>query len=129
MMSGAEPTLATVRAEGDEDPGADQSQETEEVRRATEMAIAAAGASIIGFVSMFRLRVAWDQTRSRAFRRVFGVQVESLAGLVLGLLSLNRLQRVTSDKRGVPFAVVGVVLGTANLVRIFTWLRSGGRHE
>ena len=86
MTSGAEPTLATVRAEGDEDPGADQSQETEEVRRATEMAIAAAGASIIGFVSMFRLRVAWDQTRSRAFRRVFGVQVESLAGLVLGLL-------------------------------------------
>jgi hypothetical protein len=36
MTSGAEPTLATVRAEGDEDPGADQSQETEEFRRATE---------------------------------------------------------------------------------------------
>lgn len=95
----------------------------EELRRATGLAIAAAGISIVGFVSLFRLRVRWDQSRGRAFRRFFGVQVESLTGVALGYRALNRLRNASGDKRGIPFAVLGIVLGVANVVRAVAWLR------
>jgi hypothetical protein len=94
-----------------------------EVRRATGLAIAAAGISIMGFVSLFRLRVGWDQSRARSFRRFLGVQAESLTGIALGYRALNRLREGSSDRRGVPFAVVGVVLGVSNVVRGVSWLR------
>lgn len=97
--------------------------EDEDLRRETGLAIAAAGISILGFVSLFRLRVGWDQSRARAFRRFLGVQVESMAGVALGYRSLNRLRNASGDKRGVPFAVVAIVLGTSNLVRAVSWIR------
>ena len=103
------------------DSGA-SAEDDQELRRATGWAIAAAGISIVGFVSLFRLRVRWDQSRARAFRRFFGVQAESLAGVALGYRALNRL-RNSGDKRGVPFAVLGIVLGVANVVRAVAWLR------
>ena len=96
----------------------------EETGRATGLAIAAAGAAVVGFVSFFRLRAGWDHSRARVLRRVLGVQVESVAGVVLGSLALNRLRNTPSDRRGVPFAVAGVVLGVSTLVRVFRWLRS-----
>lgn len=99
-------------------------EEAEDVRQATGLAVAAAGAAVLGFVSFFRLRAGWDQSRARVLRRVFGVQVESLAGVVLGALALNRL-RDAKDRRGIPFAAGGVVVGTSTLVRVFAWLRSG----
>ncbi len=34
--------------------------EDEDLRRETGLALAAAGISILGFVSLFRLRVRWD---------------------------------------------------------------------
>ncbi len=97
--------------------------EDEDLRRETGLAIAAAGISILGFVSLFRLRVGWDQSRARAFRRFLGVQVESMAGVALGYRALNRLRSASGDKRGVPFAVVAIVLGTSNLVRAVSWIR------
>lgn len=97
--------------------------EDEDLRRETGLAIAAAGISILGFVSLFRLRVGWDQSQARAFRRFLGVQVESMAGVALGYRSLNRLRNASGDKRGVPFAVVAIVLGTSNLVRAVSWIR------
>jgi hypothetical protein len=108
-----------VRAEA----GAEPAPEAEDLRRETGLAIAAAGISILGFVSLFRLRVGWDQSRARAFRRFLGVQVESVTAVALGYRSLNRLRNAASDKRGVPFAVVAIVLGTTNLVRAVSWLR------
>lgn len=95
----------------------------QELRRATGLAIAAAGISIVGFVSLFRLRVRWDESRARAFRRFFGVQVESITGVALGYVSLTRLRNAPGDKRGVPFAVLGIVLGAANVARAVAWLR------
>jgi len=77
----------------------------------------------MGFVSLFRLRVGWDQSRGRAFRRFLGVQAESLTGVALGYRALNRLRSASADKRGVPFAVVGIVLGVSNVVRAVVWLR------
>jgi hypothetical protein len=97
--------------------------EDETLRRETGLAIAAAGISILGFVSLFRLRVGWDQSRARAFRRFLGVGAESMTGVALGYRSLNRLRSASSDKRGVPFAVVAIVIGTSNLVRVVSWLR------
>lgn len=95
-----------------------------ESRRATGLAVAAAGLSIIGFVSLFRLRVRWDESRARAFRRFFGVQVESLVGIAVGAQALNKLRASgSSDKRGMPFAVLAVVLGGSNVVRAVRWLR------
>ena len=108
-----------VRTEAGDEP----TPEAEDLRRETGLAIAAAGISILGFVSLFRLRVGWDQSRARAFRRFLGVQVESVAAVTLGYRSLNRLRNAASDKRGVPFAVVAIVLGTTNLVRAVSWLR------
>jgi hypothetical protein len=46
-----------------------------------------------------------------------------MAGVALGYRSLNRLRNASSDKRGVPFAVVAIVLGVSNLVRAVSWLR------
>jgi hypothetical protein len=103
--------------------GDEPTPEAEDLRRETGLAIAAAGISILGFVSMFRLRVGWDQSRARAFRRFLGVQVESMIAVALGYRSLNRLRNASSDKRGVPFAVVAIVLGVSNLVRAVSWLR------
>jgi hypothetical protein len=97
--------------------------ESDDVRLATGLAVAAAGVSILGFVSLFRLRVGWDQSRARAFRRFLGVQAESVTGVALGYRSLNRLRSASADQRGVPFAVVAIVLGVSNLVRAFFWLR------
>lgn len=107
-------------ASADTGPSAADDQE---LGRATGLAIAAAGISIVGFVSLFRLRVGWDESRARAFRRFFGVQVESLTGVALGSLALNRLRNVSGNQRGVPFAVLGIVLGVANVVRAISWLR------
>jgi hypothetical protein len=106
---------------GPVEPGVEQPAEDD--RRATGLAVAAAGLSIFGFVSLFRLRVGWDQSRARAFRRFLGVLAESLAGVALGYQALNRLRSSSGDRRGVPFAVVGIVLGAANLARAFFWLR------
>jgi hypothetical protein len=99
------------------------SAEEDGVRRATGLAVAAAGLSIFGFVSLFRLRSGWDGRRARAFRRFFGVQAESLTGVALGYQALNRLRSGSNDRRGVPFAVVGIVLGASNVARAFLWLR------
>jgi hypothetical protein len=88
----------------------------------TGLAVVAAALSLVGFVSLFRLRIGWDQSRARAFRRFFGVQAESLTGIALGYRALNRL-RGSADRRAAPFAVIGVVLGVSNLVRAFFWLR------
>jgi hypothetical protein len=106
-------------ASADTEPSADDP----DLRRETGLAIAAAGISIVGFVSLFRLRARWDRSRSRAFRRFFGVQVESLAGAALGYRSLNRLRNASGDQRGIPFAVVAIVLGVSNVVRAVAWLR------
>lgn len=104
--------------------GALPSTDDAESRRVTGLAVAAAGLSILGFVSLFRLRVRWDESRARAFRRFFGVQVESLAGIAVGAQALNNLRSTGSgDKRGVPFAVLAVVLGASNVVRAGRWLR------
>ena len=99
--------------------------EDQETRMATGLAIVAAGVSIMGFASLHRLRirVRWDESRSRAFRRFFGVQVSSLIGIGLGYRALNRLRQASSDKRGVPLAVLGIVLGASNVVRGVSWLR------
>jgi hypothetical protein len=106
---------------GPVDAGADQLAEVD--RRATGLAVAAAGLSIFGAVSLFRLRVGWDQSRGRALRRFLGVQAESLGGVALGYHALNRLRSSSGDRRGVPFAVVGIVLGAANVARAIFWLR------
>ena len=106
-------------ASADTGPSADD----KELRMATGLAIAAAGISIMGFVSLFRLRVSWDESRARAFRRFFGVQASSLTGIALGYRALNKLRQASGDKRGVPFAVLGVVLGVSNVVRALSWLR------
>jgi hypothetical protein len=112
------------RAEADGvDFGNEASADDRELRRATGLAIAAAGLSVFGFVSLFRLRVGWDQSRARSFRRFLGIQAESLAGVALGYRSLNTLRGASRDKRGVPFAVVGIVLGVSNVVRAVLWLR------
>ena len=106
-------------ASADTEPSADD----QGVRMATGLAVAAAGISVVGFVSLFRLRTRWDLSRARAFRRFFGVQVSSLTGVALGYRSLNRLRQASSDKRGVPFAVLAIVLGVSNVVRGVIWLR------
>ena len=126
---GAAPALSVsdgASGDGQEAVG-DLTPEAENLRRETGLAVAAAGISILGFVSLFRLRVGWDQSRSRAFRRFLGVQVESLTGVALGYRALNRLRSASSDKRGIPFAVVAIVLGTSNLVRAVSWLRQDRR--
>jgi hypothetical protein len=125
-MSGVEADPAATLVEEDErGPRTDDAGGAEELRGATGLALAAAGASIMGFVSLFRLRVDWDPTRARAFRRLLGVQAESFLGISLGLLALQRLRNATNDKRGVPLALVAVVLGGSNLVRVVRWLRLG----
>jgi hypothetical protein len=112
------------RADADgSDADGEPSTDDQELRRATGLAVAAAGISIFAFVSLFRLRVGWDQSRARAFRRFLGVQAESLAGVALGYRALNRLRSASADKRGLPFAVVGIVLGVSNVVRAVSWLR------
>ena len=115
-----------ISPEADESPASadtEPSADDQGVRMATGLAVAAAGISVVGFVSLFRLRTRWDLSRARAFRRFFGVQVSSLTGVALGYRSLNRLRQTSSDKRGVPFAVLGIVLGVSNLVRGVIWLR------
>ena len=98
--------------------------EDQDSRLASGLAVAAAGLSLFGFISLFRLRAGWDPRWARAFRRFFGVQAESLAGAALGYQALNRLRSAPSaDRRGVPFAVLGIVLGVANVVRTVAWLR------
>jgi hypothetical protein len=115
------------RAEADGvDAGNEAAADDPELRRATGLAIAAAGLSVFGFVSLFRLRVGWDQSRARSFRRFLGVQAESLTGVALGYRALNTLRGASSDKRGVPFAVVGIVLGVSNVLRALLWLRQDG---
>jgi hypothetical protein len=115
---------STFSADPDPDPNHDHAADDQEARRATGLAVAAAGLSIFSFVSLFRLRAGWDQKRARAFRRFFGVQAESLAGVALGYHALNRLRTgSSSDKRGLPFAVLGIVLGAANVARAIFWLR------
>lgn len=108
-----------------EEPGPGEPAEEDAVRRATGLAVVAAAAALVGFVSFFRLRVGWDDSRAGTLRRLLGVQVASTSGVVLGLLSLHRLRDTASDRRGVPFAVTGVVLGMSNLVRSVSWLRRG----
>jgi hypothetical protein len=123
-MNEREASAVMSRADADgSDAGGEPSTDDEELRRATGLAVAAAGISIFGFVSLFRLRVGWDQSRGRAFRRFFGVQAESLAGIALGYRALNRLRNASADKRGVPFAVLGIVLGVSNVARAVFWLR------
>jgi hypothetical protein len=123
-MNEREVSAVMSRADADgSDTGGEPSTDDQELRRATGLAVAAAGISIFGFVSLFRLRVGWDQSRARAFRRFLGVQAESLAGVALGYRALNRLRNAAADKRGVPFAVVGIVLGVSNVVRAVSWLR------
>jgi hypothetical protein len=114
-----------VRARADGRPTTADTQssaEDHEVRFATGLAIAAAAISLTGFVSLFRLRVRWDQSRARAFRRFIGVQATSLTGIALGYRSLIQLLQRSSDKRGVPFAAMGIVLGASNVVRAVSWL-------
>ena len=103
--------------------GTGPAAEDQDQRLVTGLAVAAAGISIMGFVSLFRLRVRWDQSRARAFRRFFGVQASSLTGIALGYRSLNQLRRASGDKRGVPFAVLAIVLGASNVARAIFWLR------
>jgi hypothetical protein len=103
--------------------GAEGPAEEEGARSATGLAVAAAGVSLFGFISLFRLRVDWDQSRGRAFRRFLGVLAESLTGIALGYRAMNRLRDSSSDRRGVPFAVVGIVLGASNVARAIFWLR------
>jgi len=112
-------------ASADTEPSADD----QGVRMATGLAVAAAGISVVGFVSLHRLRVRWNQSQARVFRRFFGVQVESLTGIALGYRSLNRLRGGSSDKRGVPFAALAIVLGASNVARAFFWLRQDRGHE
>jgi hypothetical protein len=90
---------------------------------ATNLAIAAAGASVIGFIALFRLTSGLDRTRSRALRRFLAVFVESLTGVGLGVTALSRL-RSSDRKMGVPFAAVGVLLGASNVLRVLGWVRS-----
>lgn len=118
MIDEMSPEADGSPASADAGPSADDG----EARRATGMAIAAAGISIVGFVSLFRLRVRWDVSQARALRRFFGVQVESLTGIAVGYQALNKLRRA-GDKRGVPFAVLAIVLGASNVARAFMWLR------
>jgi hypothetical protein len=123
-MNEPEASAVMSRADTDgSDAGGEPTTDDQENRLATGLAVAAAGISIFGFVSLFRLRVGWDQGRARAFRRFLGVQAESLAGIALGYRALNRLRNASGDKRGVPFAVVGIVLGASNVARAVFWLR------
>lgn len=123
-MNEREASAVMSRADANgRDAGGEPSTDDQDVRRATGLAVAAAGISIFGFVSLFRLRVGWDPSQGRAFRRFLGVQAESLAGIALGYQALNRLRNASSDKRGVPFAVAGIVLGASNVARAFFWLR------
>jgi hypothetical protein len=123
-MNEPEASAVMSRADTDSsDAGGEPTTDDQENRLATGLAVAAAGISIFGFVSLFRLRVGWDQSRARAFRRFLGVQAESLAGIALGYRALNRLRNASADKRGVPFAVVGIVLGASNVARAVFWLR------
>jgi hypothetical protein len=123
-MNEREAPAVTSRADADgNDAGDEPSADDQENRLATGLAVAAAGISIFGFVSLFRLRVGWDQSRARAFRRFLGVQAESVAGIALGYRALNRLRNASADKRGVPFAVLGIVLGASNVARAVFWLR------
>ncbi len=103
-------------------PLADEPREPED-RKAMGLAIAGLMAAVVGFVSFFRLTSGWDERRARAFRRLLGVQVESLAGVTLGLAALHRLRHTAGDRRGIPLAVGAVVLGVSNLVRSASWLR------
>ena len=98
-------------------------------RRASGLAVVAAGLAVVGFVSLFRLRSGWDRSMTRAFRRLLGVQIESVAGVTLGLVTLRQLRSATEDRRGIPFALVAVVLGGSNLVRSVMWIRSDGRNR
>jgi hypothetical protein len=123
-MNEREASAVMSRADADgNDAGGEPSADDQENRLATGLAVAAAGISIFGFVSLFRLRVGWDQSRARAFRRFLGVQAESVAGIALGYRALNRLRNASADKRGVPFAVLGIVLGASNVARAVFWLR------
>jgi hypothetical protein len=116
-QAGAGPVQAGVDLPADDDRGS------------TGLAVAAAGLSIFGAISLFRLRVDWDQSRARALRRFLGVQAESLAGVALGYRALNRLRSTSSDRRGVPFAVGAIVLGAANVARAIFWLRQDRPHR
>jgi hypothetical protein len=123
-MNERDASAVMSRADADgNDAGAEPSADDQESRLATGLAVAAAGISIFGFVSLFRLRVGWDQSRGRAFRRFLGIQAESLTGVALGYRALNRLRNASADKRGVPFAVLGIVLGVSNVARAVFWLR------
>jgi uncharacterized membrane protein required for colicin V production len=115
----------------DQESGADQdpsdgaaalSPPTDGKPDATNLAIAAAGVSVIGFITLFRLTSVLDRTRARALRRFLAVFFESLTGVGLGCTALSRL-RSSQRSIGAPFAVVGVVLGASNVVRVFRWLR------
>jgi hypothetical protein len=88
----------------------------------TNLAIAAAGVSVIGFIALFRLTSGLDRTRSRALRRFLAVFLESLTGVGLGLTALQRL-RSSERNVGTPFAIVGIALGASNVVRVLRWLR------
>jgi hypothetical protein len=123
-MNEREASAVLSRADADgNDAGSEPSADDQDNRLATGLAVAAAGISVFGFVSLFRLRVGWDQSRARAFRRFLGVQAESVAGIALGYRALNRLRNASADKRGVPFAVLGIVLGASNVARAVFWLR------
>jgi hypothetical protein len=88
----------------------------------TNLAIASAGVSVIGFIALFRLTSGLDRTRSRALRRFLAVFLESLTGVGLGLTAFQRL-RASERNIGTPFAIVGVLLGVSNIVRVLRWLR------
>jgi hypothetical protein len=95
---------------------------TDSERDATNLAIASAGLSIIGFIALFRLTSGLDRTRASALRRFFAVIVESSTAVGLGFTALGRL-RSSPKSAGTPLAAVGVGLGLLNVVRVFRWLR------
>jgi hypothetical protein len=88
----------------------------------TNLAIASAGVSIIGFIALFRLTSGLDRTRAKALRRFLAVFLESATGVGLGLTALQRL-RNSERNVGTPFAIVGIALGASNVVRVLRWLR------
>ena len=63
--------------------GADPRTEPTVVNGSAGRDATGAGAPILDFVSLFRLASGWDKSRSRAFRRLIGVKLESLVGIGL----------------------------------------------
>ena len=95
---------------------------TESDRNATNLAIASAGLSVIGFIALFRLTTGLDRTRAGTLRRFLAVIAESVTAVGLGATALSRLSG-SQKSAGTPLAAGGVALGLLNVVRVFRWLR------